>query len=133
MAHLVTTAETQTVRKAPELSRLITAAVISTHFCDLLLHDPGQALASGYGGETFCLNPEERAWVLSIQARSLPEFAAQLVAFQYGEGNPIIEQRPPATRRRGAEARREMLRRADAREAMREDASDDLQPQRSAA
>jgi hypothetical protein len=133
MAHLVTTMEPYTARKAPELSRLITAAVISTQFCDLLLNDPGQALVKGYGGETFRLNPEERAWVLSIQAHSLPEFAAQLVTFQYGDANYTLEQRSTPSRRRRAEAKRDTIRRAEAGENVHEDAGDDLQPRRSAA
>jgi hypothetical protein len=133
MAHLVTTVEPHTVRKAPELSRLITAAVISTQFCDLLLNDPGQALVKGYGGETFRLNPEEKAWVLSIQAGSLSEFAAQLVAFQYGDANHTLEQRSAPSRRRRAEAQRDIIRRAEAGENVHDDAGNDLQPQRSAA
>jgi hypothetical protein len=133
MAHLMTAVEPNTVRKSRELSRLITAAVISTQFCELLLRDPGQALAKGHSGETFCLSVEEQAWVLSIQARSLPEFAAQLVAYQYGDGNLALEQPAAPMRRRGGEARRDSSRRADAIENVHDDVGDKIQPQRSAA
>jgi hypothetical protein len=65
-----------------ELSRLLTAAVINRRFCNLLLTSPAAALASGYHGEPFRLATEEKDLVLSIQARSLEEFAMQLAGGQ---------------------------------------------------
>ena len=61
-----------------EISRLLTAAVVNQTFCHLLLTNPASALAKGYNGEGFKLGREERDRVLSIQARSLADFALQL-------------------------------------------------------
>lgn len=61
-----------------ELCRLISAAVVSRDFCNLLLANPAAALASGYNGESFCLTSEERQKILSIHASSLAGFATQL-------------------------------------------------------
>ncbi len=62
-----------------EYSRLIAAAVVNEHFRNKLLENPGQALATGYGGEDFHLGSEERARVAAIRAASLPEFARLLL------------------------------------------------------
>lgn len=62
-----------------EISRLLTAAVVSHKFSDLLLSDPRTALAVGYNGESFQLSPEEIKLVMSIQASSVRDFASQLV------------------------------------------------------
>lgn len=62
-----------------ELSRLLNAALVSPKFRKLLLHDPQQALRSGYRGEHFALNSEDRALVLTIRADSLVDFARQLM------------------------------------------------------
>lgn len=68
--------------KAPsrkqEFSRLLTAAVINSHFCSLLLNDPLTAAAEGYDGERFALNPQEMNALNTIHAASLRDFAAQL-------------------------------------------------------
>jgi len=62
-----------------ELSRLVSAAVVSREFCDLLLGDPATALRIGYNGSgSFQLTPEDQELVLSIRATSLADFAAQL-------------------------------------------------------
>lgn len=61
-----------------EISRLLTAAVVNQTFCRLLLTNPASALAKGYNGEAFMLKSEERERVLSIQARSLSDFALKL-------------------------------------------------------
>ena len=62
-----------------ELSRLISAAVVSQRFCDLLLSDPETALRIGYNGTgSFQLAPEDWELVVSIRATSLADFAAQL-------------------------------------------------------
>jgi hypothetical protein len=65
-----------------ELSRLLTAAVINQKFCKLLLTNPAIAMATGYNGEPFSLASEERDLILSIHAKSLPEFAMQLTLGQ---------------------------------------------------
>ncbi len=62
-----------------ELSRLLTAAVVNQRFCRLLLANPANALACGYNGESFRLESEIEHRVLSIQAKSLAEFASQLM------------------------------------------------------
>jgi hypothetical protein len=61
-----------------ELSRLLTAAVVNQRFRQLLLTNPETALASGYNGESFSLANEEKDLILSIRAKSLADFAAQL-------------------------------------------------------
>jgi hypothetical protein len=63
-----------------EISRLLTAAIVNQSFCHLLLTNPASALAKGYNGEAFRLEREERDRVLSIQARSLADFALQLTS-----------------------------------------------------
>lgn len=70
-----------------ELTKLVAAAVISHHFCHLLLTDPEQALESGYNGTTFDLTTRERQLVLTIQATSLTEFARQLSDGRFGNGH----------------------------------------------
>jgi hypothetical protein len=69
---------TQGIHGTQELSRLLTAAVVNRNFCRLLLTNPASALASGYNGEAFRLDAEEQHLILSIQAKSLAEFARQL-------------------------------------------------------
>ena len=60
-------------------SRIISAAVINERFCNLLLNDPEQAISSGYSGETFEMNSEDKMILSSIRANNLSEFALQLV------------------------------------------------------
>lgn len=67
-------------RPGQEFSRLLTAAVISPSFCQVLLRNPGKALSSGYGGESFRLPQEQQRRVSSIRATSLTEFANQLTS-----------------------------------------------------
>ena len=74
-----------------ELSRLLTAAVVNQRFCQLLLTDPAAALEQGFNGESFSLSPEERAWVVSIQATTLQGFAEQLLASPYSSRTPEKE------------------------------------------
>ena len=64
------------------INRLLAAAVVNKNFRDLLLTDPGQALAQGYQGEIFPLDVNERDPVLSIQADNLRDFALQITSFQ---------------------------------------------------
>lgn len=61
-----------------ELQRLLSAAAINERFRTLLLTDAARALDEGFFGQSFDLSPEERRRVLSIQARTLAEFAARL-------------------------------------------------------
>ena len=68
-----------------ELSRLISAAVISKEFRSLLLTNAESALASGYNGESFCLATEDKELVLTIQATSLSDFALQLTTNRNGK------------------------------------------------
>ncbi len=69
-----------------ELNRLITAALISEPFRNLLLNNPEMAVDRGYNGEIFRLTPEEREMVVSIQATSLVDYARQLVKRCNGNG-----------------------------------------------
>jgi hypothetical protein len=61
-----------------ETSRLLTAAVINRRFRQMLLTDPGRALALGYGGEAFHMRSDQKESIARIQANSLEEFARQL-------------------------------------------------------
>jgi hypothetical protein len=70
-----------------ELSRLITAAVVSQEFCHLLLTDPAVAMSTGYNGQSFQLAIEEEELVLSIRATSLADFAKQLTTDGHGNGH----------------------------------------------
>jgi hypothetical protein len=70
----------KSTRPRQEVSRLLTAAVISSNFRQALLANPGKALTSGYGGEKFDLPREQQKRVSSIRANSLADFASQLNA-----------------------------------------------------
>lgn len=61
------------------ISRLISAAIVDRSFQKVLLTKPAEAMASGYNGETFDLTDDDRAMIMTIQATSLNDFAAQLV------------------------------------------------------
>ena len=61
------------------ISRLISAAVVDKSFRKLLLSKPSVAMSLGYNGETFDLTEEDQALIQTIQAASLPDFAAQLL------------------------------------------------------
>lgn len=67
-----------TVTRQNEYSRILTAAVINSHFRQLLLSNPAVAIASGFGGEAFHLPKDEKKRVSSIRASSLEDFASQL-------------------------------------------------------
>jgi hypothetical protein len=69
----------QASANSKEINRLLTAAVVSRRFRQLLLADPLAALHSGYNGENFRLTLDEINLVQSIHATSLPDFAAQLL------------------------------------------------------
>jgi hypothetical protein len=69
----------QDITQAQEVSRLLTAAVVSPEFCTLLLTNPPIALLRGYNGESFNFEADIQAQIASIQATSLKDFAAQLI------------------------------------------------------
>jgi len=62
-----------------DMNRLLTAAVVSHKFCNLLLNDPLDAIAKGYNGETFELTAEEVQLLHAIKASSLRDFVKQLL------------------------------------------------------
>ncbi len=62
------------------ISHLLSAAVINQNFRETLLSDPDRALAEGFSGFEFNLDDKQRELILSIQARSLQDFAVQLVS-----------------------------------------------------
>jgi len=61
------------------ISSVFAAAVVSRSFCQMLLNDPAEALRGGYMGKRFALNAEDAALIVSINARSLPDLAQQVV------------------------------------------------------
>jgi hypothetical protein len=73
----------QTANKAnhsgnPEISRIISAAVVNKRFCSALLSNPSTAISQGYCGEPFILSLEQKDRISMIKERSLESFAAQL-------------------------------------------------------
>jgi hypothetical protein len=73
-----------TPRPHQEISRLLTAAVVNIHFRQMLLANPGKAIAKGYAGEAFSITTDERKRLSSIRATSLADFASQAVQMQDG-------------------------------------------------
>lgn len=65
-----------------ELNRLLSAAIVSSNFRNLLITHPESALAKGYQGEQFNLTRDEYNWLVSVQATDLASFASQLLEFQ---------------------------------------------------
>ncbi len=63
---------------AVELSRLMSAAVVSRSFREAFLRDPMRAIANGYDGERFHFSPALLARLSAIRARNLEEFARHL-------------------------------------------------------
>jgi len=68
------------------ISRLLSAALISKNFRELLLTDPDQALIQGYLGEDFLLTYHEKKLVLGIRAENLIDFAKQITSNQEDVG-----------------------------------------------
>ena len=66
------------IGQSAEINRLLTAAVVSRRFCQLLLANPVAALTAGYRGEAFRLSADEMRQVTAIRASSLQDFAQQL-------------------------------------------------------
>ena len=65
-----------------ELNRLLSAAVVSKSFRNMLLTNPEIAVSSGYQGEKFNLSAEDQTWLFSIHPASLVDLAANMVAYQ---------------------------------------------------
>jgi hypothetical protein len=65
-----------------ELNRLLSAAIVSMGFRNMLISNPETAIASGFQGEKFKLTNEEYQWLLSVQATDLASFASQLLEYQ---------------------------------------------------
>lgn len=63
-----------------EYGRILSAAVVSAQFRNLLLSNPGVALSAGFAGEKFSLNSEDRCRLTNIRATSLADFASQLTS-----------------------------------------------------
>ncbi len=78
-AHYVLPAKRAPASLSSNLNRLLSAAVVSPRFRQLLLSDPSAALAAGYNGETFHLTLTEHAAVSSIRVGTVRDFAAQLL------------------------------------------------------
>ena len=79
MLKKIPTITSQSTKHAhPEVSRLLTAAVINHSFRSMLLNDPAQAILDGYHGEKFQMGSTETNQVTSIHASTLAEFATQL-------------------------------------------------------
>ena len=76
-----------------EFCRLLAAAVVNPGFRHLLLTRPELALENGYQGESFLLDEQERALVISIRVDSLAELAKQF-GRAFG-GQPEIRARCP--------------------------------------
>ena len=65
-----------------ELNRLLSAAIVSTGFRNMLITNPETALDKGYQGEKFNLSSDEYRWLVSIQATDLASFASQMLEYQ---------------------------------------------------
>ena len=61
-----------------EISRILSAAVVNSHFRTQLLNNPIQAVSGGYWGEKFELGDEDKNRLGTIRAHTLVEFAARL-------------------------------------------------------
>ena len=60
------------------IRRLLTAAAINSGYCMKLLHEPGQAVQEGFGGEQFHLSEMTINLMSSIHAASLSDFIHRL-------------------------------------------------------
>ncbi len=65
--------------KNSEFSRILTAAVINEGFRRSLLISPGEAIDSGYHGEFFNVNAQDRAKMEAIHASNLEDFATKII------------------------------------------------------
>ena len=60
------------------LHRLFAAAIVSDQFRTTLLHEPEEALAKGYLGQTFPLTDQEKKIIKTIRAENLTDFAQKV-------------------------------------------------------
>jgi len=65
-----------------ELNRLLSAAVVSKSFRNMLLANPEIAISSGYQGEKFDLCREDQNWLYSVRPTTLVDLAASMVTYQ---------------------------------------------------
>ncbi len=71
----------QGFRKPPArtgLHRLFAAAIVNDQFRATLLHEPEEALAKGYLGQTFPLTDQEKKIIKTIRAENLTDFAQKV-------------------------------------------------------
>jgi hypothetical protein len=61
------------------LSGLFAAAVVSQSFREMLLSNPEKALKQGYLGKGFDLSQADTDLIISLNAKSLPDLAKQVV------------------------------------------------------
>jgi hypothetical protein len=61
------------------LNSLFAAAVVSKSFREMLLRDPEQALKQGYLGKGFGLSQADASLIVSLNAKTLPDLAKQVV------------------------------------------------------
>jgi hypothetical protein len=61
------------------LNSLFAAAVVSQSFRETLLRDPEKALKQGYLGKGFGLSQADASLIVSLNAKSLPDLAKQVV------------------------------------------------------
>jgi hypothetical protein len=69
--------------------RVLSAAVVSRRFRQMLLSDPRKAIEAGYAGESFNMDEGEKAWMSSIRANDLAGFAAQMIEVSYPVHAPV--------------------------------------------
>ena len=69
--------------------RVLSAAVVSSRFRQTLLSNPRRAISSGYAGETFYLDEGEVAWMSSIRAENLADYARQMVDVPFPAVAPV--------------------------------------------
>ncbi|NPV75867.1 MAG: hypothetical protein HPY59_05755 [Anaerolineae bacterium] len=62
-----------------ECGRLIHAAVINKRFREMLLANPVKSIETGFSGEDFSFTREDKERIRRIQAKSLEDFAVQLM------------------------------------------------------
>jgi hypothetical protein len=76
------TTNTECTTNYCELNRLLSAAIVSTGFRNMLISNPETAIDKGYQGEKFNLSPDEYRWLVSVQATDLASFASQMLDYQ---------------------------------------------------
>jgi len=77
-----------------EVSRLLSAAVVSRSFARTLLSDPGEALETGYQGHVFTFTDPERQILISLEAETIQEFAAEVaIRFSFTQMDQYRETR----------------------------------------